>query len=137
MVDLLINPLPLTLASNIIFFKSSVNLLAAVLMQPCHYCVCFEGFPTLLNSEANLLFKFYLIWKHSLIAQASLIIHKAKEILMCVCICYIVVEKLKVIMEEIEGTITSFKENQRKQWVHYNRNKVMFNSTCTCLYFLI
>lgn len=26
-----------------------------------------------------------------------------------------VVEKLKVIMEEIEGTITSFKENQRKQ----------------------
>ena len=34
---------------------------------------------------------------------------------MCVCLCYIVVEKLKVIMEEIEGTITSFKENQRKQ----------------------
>ena len=66
MVDLLIYPLPLTLASNIIFFKSSVNLLAAVLMQACHYCVCFEwnkatGFPTLLNSEVNLLFKFYLI----------------------------------------------------------------------------
>nr|XP_034326275.1 coiled-coil domain-containing protein 112 isoform X3 [Crassostrea gigas] len=35
------------------------------------------------------------------------------------------VEKLKVIMEEIEGTITSFKENQRKQYEELIRDERM------------